>query len=327
MAFLLKKSHSTTVRLERGVKNAGSPSEGATESSLTEFQTNDSIPKMIRLFGISIWCYMVVMQSIGFLVSAIFNNIERNFNRETFIYNSFHYFLSGFIYGSFFLAYSYYRKNRRNQEELLRYNNALSASKIAQLKGQLNPHFLFNNLNILDQLIEEDKKEASDFLLQFSDIYRYVLQSSDQTLIALKEEIAFVHHYMNLLQKKFGAAYLLEINGVPQGKMLIPLTLQLLIENVVQHNVAYCEKPIKIEIDIGETLRVKNNIVRKKSLKTTSGRALKNLEEQYRILLGKSTSIVQTETFFEVTVPLLSTESGHSKMGQNLMLNTNEKGI
>lgn len=311
MAFLLKKSNTAAIQLE-GSQKASTPYSKWSVSDLKESQTNESKLKMIRLFGISLLCYMVVMQSIGFIISFIFNNVERNFNRETFTYTTFHYFLSGFIYGSFFLAYSFYRKNKKNQEELLQYNNALSASKIAQLKGQLNPHFLFNNLNILDQLIEEDKKEASSFLMQFSDIYRYVLQSSDQTLITLEEEIAFVQQYMDLLYRKFGAAFLLEINGTSKGKLLIPLTLQLLIENVVQHNAAHRENPIKIEINIDENLRVKNNIVQKKTLKITSGRALKNLEEQYRILMGKPTHIVQTESSFEVIVPLLSNSSDYS---------------
>ncbi|MCG7860633.1 histidine kinase, partial [Flavihumibacter sediminis] len=93
------------------------------------------------------------------------------------------YLLDGFIYGSFFLAYTYYKKNKKQSAQLADYNKALYDSRMTQLKAQLNPHFLFNNLNVLDQLIYEDKERASEFLNEFADIYRYVLQADNQKIV------------------------------------------------------------------------------------------------------------------------------------------------
>lgn len=264
-----------------------------------------STKELLKIFGTSLFVYMLVMQFSGLLIAFTFDNIERNFNRQTFILSLFSDFLNGVIYGSFFLVYYYYNRNKTHQQKLSKYNVALSESRINQLKAQLNPHFLFNNLNILDQLIEEDKTIASDFLNEFAEIYRYVLQATDKELISITEELDFALQYFKLIHYKYGDAYQLNVEKKNVAGSIVPMTLQLLIENAIQHNLGTLEDPVQILVEIDGSVRVCNNIKLKYNEKVTSGRALANLQEQYRLLSRKPIEIHQTEASFMVVVPTI----------------------
>lgn len=263
------------------------------------------IKEILKIFSSSLLVYLLVMKMIGFLISLTFGTIEKNFNRETLIFTTFSDLIDGFIYGSFFLAYRYYKKNVVYQKQLLLYEKALSDNKINQLKTQLNPHFLFNNLNVLDQLIEEDKYRASDFLNEFAEIYRYVLEVSDKKLVSVKEELAFAEKYFNLVRSKYGEAYVLQIDAGYIKGSIVPLSLQLLLENAVQHNLGSQSNPVLISIHVGENVKVTNNIIPKRSIKKTSGRALNNLKEQYSVLTDQNLEILKTETDFTAIIPVI----------------------
>ncbi|BFM45359.1 hypothetical protein CFS9_40000 [Flavobacterium sp. CFS9] len=245
------------------------------------------------------------MQLIGFLIALAFDKIEKNFNQHVLLFSLLSDFLSGIIYGSFFLAYYYYRKNKKQLQKLSTYNEALAESRINQLKNQLNPHFLFNNLNVLDQLIEEDKHKASDFLNEFAEIYRYVLQASDKELVSVKEEADFAEQYFKLIEHKYGEAYQLNLESKNTNALIAPLTLQLLIENVIKHNLGTAENPIEIHILMDENITVSNNINLKKNSKSVSGRALKNLKEQYSLLSENAIEIHQTDQEFSIIIPFI----------------------
>ena len=242
------------------------------------------------------------------LFRSIFNKFEQNFNLDTFIYTTFTFFLNGFVYGSFFLAYYYYNKNIVYQQQLTNHLQALSESKIYQLKSQLNPHFLFNNLNVLDQLIDEDKHKASNFLNEFAEIYRYVLQTSERKIVSLHEELAFVAQYFRLIQHKYGNAYQINIESKSNNGYIVPLTLQLLIENAIKHNLGTEENPIFIAININENICASNNINLKRSVKPTNGLALNNLKEQYKLLTKETVEILQSNNTFSVTIPIIYTQ-------------------
>ncbi|OBX19705.1 hypothetical protein A9996_18795 [Gelidibacter algens] len=232
-----------------------------------------STTELLKIFSSSLISYLLIMQTISLAIAFIFDNIERNFNREIVTLTTFSYLLDGFIYGSFFLAYNYYNKNKRNQEQLVKYNKALSESRINQLKTQLNPHFLFNNLNVLDQLIEEDKYKASDFLNEFADIYRFVLQTSDKKTIPISEELTFATQYFNLIRHKYGNSYQLIIENENCNGAIVPLSLQLLIENAVQHNLGTEKNPVCIKIlTNNNNISISNNLIPKRNTKPASGR-------------------------------------------------------
>ncbi|WP_433629136.1 sensor histidine kinase [Chryseobacterium cucumeris] len=264
-----------------------------------------SIAEILKIFSFSLLTYLLVMKITGFVIALFFGKVEKNFNQQVVILSTFSDLIGGFIYGSFFLAYRYYKKNTENQKQLALYDHALSESKINQLKTQLNPHFLFNNLNILDQLIEEDKHKASDFLNEFAEIYRYVLDVSDKKIVSVEEELAFAQKYFNLIQYKYGNAYLLTINSVKLSGYIIPLSLQLLLENAVQHNLGTIDKPVQITLKTDKTITVSSNVIPKRNHKKTSGRGLNNLKEQYQLLTDQQVNILKTETQFSVTIPII----------------------
>lgn len=265
-----------------------------------------SMGEMLKIFCLSLISFPILMQIIGFIIALLFNTIERNFNPQTIIHTALTHFLDGFIYGSFLLAYHYYKSHKKNQELLANYHKTVSESRIYQLKAQLNPHFLFNNLNVLDQLIDEDKNKASVFLNEFAEIYRYVLQASDREIVPLNEEITFAKQFFRILQHKYENAYQLSIETGGSQAYIVPLTLQLLIENTIQHNLGTTENPIAIKINISdEELSVINNCKAKIHQKPTSGRALNNLKEQYRLLTNKEVKILKHENQFQVIVPLI----------------------
>lgn len=265
-----------------------------------------SIKEMLKIFGSSLVAYLATVKFLELVIAVIFDNVERNFNSSTFIQSTFTHLLDGFIYGSFFLVFYYYKKNRQQQEQLAAYNQALYESRMSQLKAQLNPHFLFNNLNVLDQLIYEDKYRASAFLNEFAEIYRYVLQSAEQPSVSIKEELAFAEKYFKLIQYKYGNSYLLNIKLNNADGFVIPLTLQLLIENSVKHNLGTEDKPVYIEVNIGDTISVSNNRVPKRKANSESGKALSNLKEQYMLLTKRQVEINEYKERFSVVIPKIN---------------------
>lgn len=280
---------------------------------IKKWQKSDVIrtKELFKIFSISIVLYIVIMYVTGYTISFLFNTVERNFNRHTISVSFLSNIINGFIYGSFFLAYYYYHQNKQQQEKLINYNQALAESKINQLKSQLNPHFLFNNLNILDQLIEEDKQIASDFLNEFAEIYRYVLQGLDKKTILIKEEIEFAQQYFKLMQHKYGNAYLLNIENklTNNSVYIVPLTLQLLIENAIKHNLGTLQNPVYISVEITDSgIEIKNNKVLKQYTKKSSGKGINNLVEQYKILTENSITVENSDELFTIKIPLILKE-------------------
>ena len=233
-------------------------------------------PKLLfKIFGASLFVYLLATNTLGLSIALLFGNVERNFNQETFSLSLFSKFLDSLIYGGFFLAYYYYLIHKKTAKKIAIYNKAMTESKVNQLKAQLNPHFLFNNLNVLDQLIEEDKDKASDFLNEFAEIYRYVLQSTDKELIRIEDEIDFAKQYFKLIKHKYHNAYQLQIECKSIIGFVVPMTLQLLLENAVKHNLGTEKNPICIHIKIDKIISVSNNINLKLNSKPKSERALK----------------------------------------------------
>lgn len=271
---------------------------------LDEFNVRESL----KILAASLLVFPVIMQAIGLFISLLAGNIERNFSLDIVIYTIFTFFLQGITYGSFFLVYYYYQRNKNHKQQLASYHQALSEMRINQLKSQINPHFLFNNLNVLDQLIEEDKHKASDFLNEFAEIYRYVLQASDEKVVSIEKELRFAKQYFRLFQHKYGNAYQLLIECSDVSGNIVPMTLQLLIENAIKHNIGTAEEPIFIKLMVANEISVSNNINRKKSAENVSGRALKNLMEQYRLLTAKPVQVFASELEFKVVIPKIDSE-------------------
>lgn len=175
------------------------------------------------------------------------------------------------------------------------------------LQDQLNPHFLFNNLSILKSMIIYDQKAAVEFTQNFTDFYRYVLQSSGKTVVRLKDEIELLHSFIAIHKERMGGNFqiTIDVGNTITEKSIPPLSLQLLVENAIKHNIAGKENPLVVEIFSDEdSVTVKNNLQPKEpSYSTRNG--LKNLIQRYKILSEKEIVITQNSSTFAVQLPLL----------------------
>jgi two-component system, LytTR family, sensor kinase len=176
------------------------------------------------------------------------------------------------------------------------------------LKNQLNPHFLFNALTSLNSLIREDAGLASKFLQHLSKIYRYVLQHKDQSLVTLQTEISFIKNYVFLAETRFASALKITftVSESLMDRSIVPVTLQVLLENAFKHNVMDVHKPLHIEIfSEGEYLVIRNNLQKRKTVEGSNKQGLENIKSLYRFLTEKPLIAEESETHFTVKVPLL----------------------
>ena len=195
-------------------------------------------------------------------------------------------------------------KLQQEAAELQKENNT---ARYAALQNQLNPHFLFNSLNTLIAEIEYNPSNAVRFTKHLSSVYRYVLQSQDKTLVPLNEELDFMKSYLFLHEVRLGNCISCEclVPDDYSDAMLPPLTLQLLVENVIKHNSITSGKPMRIHIDIENNyLIVSNPIQPKKSNDSSSGVGLNNLSNRCKLMLGEEIIVIKENNSFTVKVPL-----------------------
>ena len=182
-------------------------------------------------------------------------------------------------------------------------------SQLDSLKSQLNPHFLFNNLNSLSALIGSDVTQAERFLDEFSSVYRYLLQQHNCDLCSLAEELTFIDAYFHLLKTRYGDGITLQtdINPTYQEYLIPPLTLQTLFENAIRHNIITAGSPLAIRLYTrGPVLYVENNRQQKPTSPPSGQVGLKNIILKYRLLDQKSVQVHNDETMFRVDIPLIA---------------------
>jgi two-component system LytT family sensor kinase len=174
------------------------------------------------------------------------------------------------------------------------------------LKSQVNPHFLFNSLNVLSELVYVDAKKSDSYIQTLSGIYRYVLENEENELIDLEKELEFVKQYFSLQQVREEGKVLLEIDiDEPKGIKIIPVSLQLLIENALKHNAVSLEKPLKIRIFLKDEYIVVSNPIQKKSILEHSTQiGLSNLKDRTKIIMGNELEISNDSKSFIVKLPI-----------------------
>jgi LytS/YehU family sensor histidine kinase len=216
------------------------------------------------------------------------------------------------IVASIIYAISFFKswRNEVQQSEMIK-REALTL-KYQVLQNQVNPHFLFNSLNVLGSLIDLDVSKAKIFTRELSLFYRDLLMFKDRDIISLKEEIDFVKKYIYLQQIRFGDALQVEImaNEKIEGKV-IPLSLQALVENAIKHNEISQANPLSIVIAISDDyeLIVENNLQPKSYLEETSKTGLQNLTGRYLFLTGKEMIITKNDHYFRVSLPLIQLDN------------------
>ena len=201
-------------------------------------------------------------------------------------------------------------KNSTKKEVVEQKLIAKSANaQFESLKNQLDPHFLFNSLNVLDSLIEENPVQAQRFTNSMSKIYRYVLEQKDKELVSVEEEIDFAKTYCELLKTRFEDAVTFDFNISEEDKkgFVVPLSLQLLLENSIKHNFATSSKPLNIKIFTEKgNLIIENNLQTRELPNTSTGVGLANIVSRYNLLTERNVFVEKSETFFRVKLPILT---------------------
>jgi hypothetical protein len=205
-----------------------------------------------------------------------------------------------------FYFYKAYQENKVTEQKIIA---GTASAQFESLKNQIDPHFLFNSLNVLSSLIEENPESAQKFTTSLSKVYRYVLEQKDKELVSVAEELKFAKTYMNLLKMRFENSITFEI---PEGfdneeAKVVPLSLQLLLENCIKHNIVSEAKPLHVKISIeNNQLVVTNNMQKKEVLSDRKGVGLQNIVNRYAILTKRTVLVEENEQEFKIFLPILT---------------------
>lgn len=201
---------------------------------------------------------------------------------------------------------------KQRQDDLVReeqLERAKAEVELEVLKNQIDPHFMFNSLNSLSYLIDENQDKAKQFTESLAEVYRYILSNKDQELVILEDELAFLQKYIDLLKLRFGEALkvMFEIKEDEKSQYLIPpISVFIALENVVKHNELSKNSPLTVTIGLdGDGLSVRNRMVKKKSLYHSTKIGLNNLKERFRITVNKEVTVKDDGIHFELILPLL----------------------
>ncbi|RZJ36231.1 MAG: histidine kinase [Flavobacterium sp.] len=245
----------------------------------------------------------------GFISTVIEHKTAEEFYRnesfaDYFVSIVIFFFISLFIHA--FYLYKAYQENKVREQKIIA---GTASAKFESLKNQIDPHFLFNSLNVLSSLIEENPEAAQKFTTSLSKVYRYVLEQKDKDLVPVSEELDFAKTYMNLLKMRFENSLFYELpeSGFDEDSKVVPLSLQLLLENTVKHNVATEQKPLRIRIFIENGyLCISNDLHPKVGLDERQGVGLQNIINRYSIVTHRKIQIEETADTFMVRIPVLT---------------------
>lgn len=293
--------------------------------SVLLYLANDAVINyMINTYGAKLFKFKNILKAIvlgiiatlstmfiirAFTAVVIYDRTFADFvSRESLAFYSIGFTISVIITTIFYLLYYYKHK----QDSRVKEQKIIAGTASAQfdaLKNQLDPHFLFNSLNVLTSLIEENPEAATRFTTALSKVYRYVLEQKNKELVTIEEEIKFANLYMSLLKMRFEDSIVFttpeKLNN-PEGKV-VPLSLQLLLENAVKHNQVTPSKKLYISITESEgALTVTNNLQAKQTLKESSGVGLKNIKQRYAILTSEIVKIDHSPDTFKISIPIIT---------------------
>ena len=267
-----------------------------------------------RLFSGAIGSFFITMAVFTLLRYLVVGYYKEDFSIRS--------FLASETFGSYLLAlvitiivilsihaFYFYRALQKREVKEQKIIAGTASARFDALKNQLDPHFLFNSLNVLTSLIEEDPDAAQKFTTSLSKVYRYVLEQKNKDLVTVNEELDFARTYVRLLKMRFEDSIIFEIpekSGNSEAK-IVPLSLQLLLENAVKHNVVTSSRPLHIKVfEDNGNLVVKNNLQEKQVVRKSSGVGLQNITQRYQILSDKRVDIQKSTKDFSVSLPMLS---------------------
>lgn len=245
--------------------------------------------------------------------------IQKDGTLEDFLsgkYNFSNWFMINFalLISAFLHAKSFMVELQKSTKQEVVEQKIIAKSANAQfesLKNQLDPHFLFNSLNVLSALIDENPVQAQKFTASMSKVYRYVLEQKDKELVTVAEEIEFAKTYCNLLKTRFedSVDFVFEIEESDYKRFVVPLSLQLILENCIKHNFATSARPLHIKIFTqNEMLIVENNLQVREQFQESTGIGLSNIAQRFSLLSDRAISIEKSEDTFAIKLPILESK-------------------
>lgn len=215
--------------------------------------------------------------------------------------------LISFVISLIFYALGFFREWKQSFIQAEKLKVEMLAYKYESLRNQINPHFLFNSMNVLSDLVYDDQAMAVKFIQQMSDLFRYVLDSRDKELVPLHDELEFISSYAFMLKTRFEEKLKIDIDmEVGPEDYIVPMTLQLLIENAVKHNEVSEAYPLRISIHRkGDFLEVENNLQPKNVGDDSKKTGLKNITQQFAFFSEKPIKIITSDERYLVRVPIL----------------------
>lgn len=215
-----------------------------------------------------------------------------------------------FVVGTLYEAGYFFNRWKKQSIETEQIKSEQLRAELSTLKNQISPHFLFNSLNTLAALIHENPNQAVRFTEKLSEVYRYILQYKDREVVRLSTEVHFTEAYIFLLKMRFERGLEVHIDLSPEmlARHVAPLTLQILVENAVKHNVVSPSRPLHIDIYVehGSSLIVRNNLQRKPAEGKSTLTGLENIRRRYSHLSDVAMDVIETREHFMVALPLLS---------------------
>ncbi len=206
------------------------------------------------------------------------------------------------------ISFQFFKAWKNSLIEVAKYKTESVQAQLQNLKNQINPHFLFNNLSVLSSLVYKDQDKAVHFINELSKVYRYVLDNRNTELSTLREELAFLDHYIYLQQIRFedSIVFQLDISENEKSLYVLPMCLQMLVENTIQHNEASQAKPLTVRIFTkNHTLNVENPLQPRNEQTESSKTGLKNIQMRYAFFTDQKVEIIRTEKSFRVSLPLI----------------------
>ena len=202
-----------------------------------------------------------------------------------------------------------FKELKESLVEVEHYKTQSANAQIQNLKNQLKPHFLFNNLSVLNSLVNSNQEKASEFINGLSKVYRYIIETKNSELVTLEEEIEFLDHYLYLLKIRFDKGFQIDMNIDDKQKsgFLPPMCLQILVENTIQHNQTSQSSPLNVKIySENNTLVIVNNIQLRDDHVESSKTGLSNIQSRYNFFTHQKIEISNENEIFRVVLPLIS---------------------
>lgn len=256
--------------------------------------------------GIVIWMSIGgIPIKLGFGLCTLDEAFTWNQHAEFLPFNFLAAIVVSLVYEAFYF-FDKWKETFRLNEEL---KNRQIRTQYEVLQNQMSPHFLFNSLNTLTSIIPDDPQSAVKFTEKLSEVYRYILHNKERELVTLRDELEFAKAYMFLLGIRYPENLTVEyhIEEKSMDMNLPPLTLQMLLENAIKHNVISRSKPLKVEVVVenGKSVIVRNNLQVKETMEKGTKTGLENIKKRYGILGGREINVLADATNFMVTVPLI----------------------